>query len=99
MNEMKMLEVIDSWLKNLADGEWEHHNGLTIESTDNPGWMIRINLPDGLFKNIEIIQASLRKLSSAEGAVKEGVLILYSPCLGSLIRDTAFILSDLNGQY
>jgi hypothetical protein len=26
-----------------CDGEWEHANGITIESTDNPGWQITLD--------------------------------------------------------
>jgi hypothetical protein len=29
-----------------CDGEWEHRHGVTIETLDNPGWSIRIDLQD-----------------------------------------------------
>jgi len=39
---------IFSWLENFfvqnCDGDWEHGNGIQIESLDNPGWLVRIDL-------------------------------------------------------
>lgn len=29
---------IDSWFHSKCDGNWEHQAGITIETTDNPGW-------------------------------------------------------------
>ncbi|MGD1914936.1 MAG: immunity 53 family protein [Phycisphaerales bacterium] len=32
------------WYASQCDGEWEHEYGLGIESMDNPGWIVRIDL-------------------------------------------------------
>jgi hypothetical protein len=32
------------WYTRQCDGEWEHHRGISIESTDNPGWWVKIDL-------------------------------------------------------
>jgi len=41
MNCSEKLQVI---LSHFADGDWEHGEGITVESLDNPGWMVRISL-------------------------------------------------------
>jgi hypothetical protein len=55
------VEVL-KWLENLyssnCDGDWEHSYGIRIETLDNPGWAIRINLEDTVlehksFENVE----------------------------------------------
>jgi hypothetical protein len=38
------LEWLQQWYLAQCDGEWEHHEGVTIESLDNPGWRIRISV-------------------------------------------------------
>jgi hypothetical protein len=36
--------AIEKWYADRCDGEWEHSWGVKIETLDNPGWRIRINL-------------------------------------------------------
>jgi hypothetical protein len=37
---------IQEWFKKHCDGDWEHQNGIRIETIDNPGWKIVIDLVD-----------------------------------------------------
>ena len=39
-----MLEELQRWYASQCDGEWEHAYGVTIESLDNPGWRLTIDL-------------------------------------------------------
>ena len=41
---MDPFEYIQSWYRDQVNGEWEHTSGVTIESLDNPGWMVSIDL-------------------------------------------------------
>lgn len=41
---MTTLSALQSWLQQHCDGEWEHTYGITIQSTDNPGWWVTIDL-------------------------------------------------------
>jgi hypothetical protein len=38
------LAWLTRWYAARCDGEWEHRYGVTIESLDNPGWRVRIDL-------------------------------------------------------
>lgn len=38
------------WYSNNCDGDWEHQNGVVIETIDNPGWNIIINIKSNLGK-------------------------------------------------
>jgi hypothetical protein len=40
----KDLIWLQKWYKSQCDGDWEHEYGISIETTDNPGWYITINL-------------------------------------------------------
>lgn len=38
------LTWLQAWYATQCDGDWEHEGGITIETLDNPGWAVRINL-------------------------------------------------------
>ena len=37
---------LQEWYQGQCDGDWEHNNGVKIESLDNPGWMLTVDLGD-----------------------------------------------------
>ena len=37
---------LSNWFASNCDGDWEHSYGLKIETTDNPGWTVEIDLID-----------------------------------------------------
>jgi hypothetical protein len=39
-------DFLQSWYRAQLNGEWEHTYGVTIETLDNPGWMVTIDLED-----------------------------------------------------
>lgn len=41
---MNTLEVICNWFSSQCDGDWEHEYGIKIETVDNPGWVITIDI-------------------------------------------------------
>lgn len=49
-----MLCAIEQYYKENCDGIWEHSYGFTIESYNNPGWLIKINDPL-LFKVLDAL--------------------------------------------
>ena len=41
---MSRLKQLQDWYAANCNGEWEHTSGVKIESLDNPGWWIKIQL-------------------------------------------------------
>jgi hypothetical protein len=41
---MDAIGWLQAWYQTQCDGEWEHHCGIQIETLDNPGWMVTIEL-------------------------------------------------------
>ncbi|MBM3613721.1 MAG: rhodanese-related sulfurtransferase [Alphaproteobacteria bacterium] len=39
-----MLGWLSRWYLARCDGEWEHRHGVSIETLDNPGWLMAIDL-------------------------------------------------------
>lgn len=42
--QKEALEKLTSWYADTCDGDWEHRFGVEIQSLDNPGWAVRIDL-------------------------------------------------------
>ena len=38
------LSSLEAWYVGQCDGDWEHGFGVTIETLDNPGWTLKIDL-------------------------------------------------------
>lgn len=51
---MEVLNWIEKWFLSQCDGGWEHSYGIKIESLDNPGWAVTINLAETDLENLEI---------------------------------------------
>jgi hypothetical protein len=39
-----LLEQLQQWYQAQCNDEWEHQSGIRIETLDNPGWLVRIDL-------------------------------------------------------
>lgn len=54
---MNTLLELQNWYQSNCDEEWEHYYGVQIETLDNPGWSLKIdligtNLEDHIFQEI-----------------------------------------------
>jgi hypothetical protein len=41
-----MLEELQHWYQSQCNGEWEHSYGVSIDTLDNPGWKLKIDLKE-----------------------------------------------------
>jgi hypothetical protein len=41
---MDLLIWLERWYQEQCDGEWEQEQGVTIQTLDNPGWLVEANL-------------------------------------------------------
>ena len=41
---MNQLTWLQSWFLEQCDGEWEHSYGVRVDTLDNPGWSLEIDL-------------------------------------------------------
>lgn len=58
-----MLEWLENWYDSQCDGNWEHNYGVKIETIDNPGWNVNIDLNDIISKNLSEIKWNVVELS------------------------------------
>ncbi len=43
-----------AWYKAQCDGDWEHQSGVTLQTLDNPGWMLVIDLTGTCWEDLEL---------------------------------------------
>ncbi|MFA0964299.1 immunity 53 family protein [Roseivirga sp. BDSF3-8] len=51
---MKNILFIQNWFASQCDGDWEHDYGVKIETIDNPGWSVEIDLKDTVNETLSI---------------------------------------------
>jgi len=42
---MSFINRLQFWYASHCDGEWEHHHGINIDTLDNTGWSVSIDIP------------------------------------------------------
>ncbi len=40
------IEKLNNWYQAQCNGDWEHSYGVKIDTLDNPGWLVKIDLID-----------------------------------------------------
>ncbi|BBB91919.1 immunity 53 family protein [Methylomusa anaerophila] len=58
------LKWLETWYKNHCDGSWEHLYGIKIDTLDNPGWRIHINLFDTEVENKDFKPVKIERTES-----------------------------------
>jgi len=41
-----IVKWLEKWFKSQCDGDWEHECGINITTSDNPGWIVEIDVAD-----------------------------------------------------
>ena len=47
------LTRLQDWYLNQCNEEWEHHYGVLIDTLDNPGWRLTVNLMGTRFEGLD----------------------------------------------
>lgn len=53
---MDALARLQNWYSRQCNGEWEHSSGVSIQSCDNPGWWVRINIAGTLLQEKPFVE-------------------------------------------
>jgi hypothetical protein len=55
--ERDLIKWLQLWYTSQCDGDWEHGNSVDIDTIDNPGWSISINL-----ENTDLEEKNFQKI-------------------------------------
>jgi Immunity protein 53 len=47
-NDNCIIDWLVDWYKKNCNGDWEHYYGISIKSTDNPGWSVLVDTENSL---------------------------------------------------
>ncbi len=63
-----------AWYRRQCNDEWEHSYGVVIETIDNPGWSLKIDLADTPFEDVpfEKLERNIEDEFNWLGCLKEG---------------------------
>lgn len=53
------IEWIENWYKQNCDGVWEHFYGIKIETLDNPGWGLKVDLDETQYSDMKMKKISV----------------------------------------
>jgi hypothetical protein len=56
-----MASKLEEWYERQCDGDWEHSYGIRIETLDNPGWSITIDLKDTRRQNAVLTKTQIER--------------------------------------
>lgn len=49
-----ILNWLEAWYASVCDGQWEHMYGITIDTLDNPGWRVKIDLRETRYEDMKL---------------------------------------------
>ena len=62
--ESDLFNWLQNWYDSQCDGEWEHSYGIEIETLDNPGWIVVINLLETELEDRKFQEVSVHRNES-----------------------------------
>lgn len=54
MGTNDVVKCLEEWHLAECNDDWEHSYGVTIETLDNPGWIVKIELRETAWENLEV---------------------------------------------
>jgi Immunity protein 53 len=68
-NPLRQLQL---WYLARCDGDWEHSYGIRIETLDNPGWHLRIDLTNSRVADVTAERVERSEIDWIHWKVKDG---------------------------
>lgn len=59
--KLDLIELMQEWYVAECNGDWEHTFGLKIDTLDNPGWIVRVDLAETRWADLAIQRTITRR--------------------------------------
>ena len=76
---------LEDWYQKQCNGEWEHKYGILIETLDNPGWIVKIDLKGTRYIELPNVEIKESYESDSEWMVCKVVEGVYEGAGGALM--------------
>lgn len=60
-SEQDLLQRLQDWYLGECNGDWEHSFGVKIDTLDNPGWMVTVDLAETQWELLEVPQRVIER--------------------------------------
>jgi hypothetical protein len=92
VDDKSAVNAVEAWFKKHCDGTWEHHLGMTIETTDNPGWVLTFKqLAISKHALADVIGELLREVDAQVGTDRTSVRV-FAPSLQQVLVAAAVLI-------
>ena len=78
---MDALDRLQQWYMNECNGDWEHSFGVKIDTLDNPGWIVKIDLMETKWEDLTL-SLTINKRSESDWVQYETVGKQFVACGG-----------------
>ena len=65
-NSLESISKINAWYASNCDGDWEHQYGISIQTLDNPGWLVEIDLFNTVKENKKFDAQKFNEVGNTE---------------------------------
>lgn len=55
MTKFDALSALQRWYSQQCDGDWEHQYGVKLDTLDNPGWSLTVDLNSTKYENKDML--------------------------------------------
>lgn len=63
-NSLDLISRLQQWYARECNGDWEHSYGISIETLDNPGWMLSIDLSETIWEGLSVERRVIERSAS-----------------------------------
>jgi hypothetical protein len=56
-----VLGRLQEWYRSRCDGDWEHSYGVKVETLDNPGWLVTVDLEDTPWEQLAAPRSTVQR--------------------------------------
>jgi hypothetical protein len=91
------LEWLEGWYESQCNGVWEHRQGIRLETLDNPGWLLTVDLNGTEFARDSDLAEQIICLTGDPPSAANGNRGT-APWLDCRVRDGRFVGAGSQGQ-
>ena len=76
MMDSNLITRLQDWYSSACNGDWEHTYGITVNTIDNPGWSLRIELVDTLLYEKKFAPIKIQRVDKDDWvscSIKDGI--------------------------
>ncbi|WP_425616632.1 Imm53 family immunity protein [Anatilimnocola sp. NA78] len=87
------VEAINQWYYSKCNGQWEHHEGIRLESTDNPGWLATVNSLQLDNAKLSLILGELLRDYEAQVSTDGYMVRVFAPDLANCLEALGLVMT------